>query len=77
MGANRGGCDACARVGSRLNTLNCVLAIFKTEIENVCSGPEADHNEFAFAIFPSMMALGFTVRFWVSRSTAINPNFGV
>ena len=31
----------------------------------------------AFAIRPNAIALGFTVRFWVSRSTAISPNFGV
>src|SRR5215467_2801721 len=38
---------------------------------------EKTHNEFAFAILPNMTALGFTVRFWVARSTAINPNLGV
>jgi len=31
----------------------------------------------AFAIFPNAIALGITVRFWASRSTAISPNFGV
>jgi hypothetical protein len=31
----------------------------------------------AFASFPNAIALGFTVRFWVSRSTAISLNFGV
>jgi hypothetical protein len=31
----------------------------------------------AFAIFPNAIALGIAVRFWVSRSTAISPNFGV
>ena len=30
-----------------------------------------------FAIFPSRIALGFAVRFWLSRSNAIDPNFGV
>jgi hypothetical protein len=31
----------------------------------------------AFAICSNAIALGFTVRFWVLRSTAISPNFGV
>ena len=33
------------------------------------------YNELLLAIFPSIVALGFKVRFWVSRSTATNPNF--
>ena len=33
--------------------------------------------KFLWGAFPNAIALGFTVRFWVSRSTAISPNFGV
>jgi len=50
---------------------------FKSQIEIRFLGEKKDHSELAFAIFPNAIALGFTVRFWVSRSTAISPNFGV
>ena|SRR5215475_1484863 len=80
--------DACRLVGAQVDSnhmpqagmphqgsssLSSFLKLCRNRLPGAAPG---DHNEFALAIFPSMTALGFRVRFWVSRSTAINPNFG-